>query len=180
MAEDDACTWSVAEVSKYVRERLRQDIARIPHVSDFDVEGLASQLEGDDVNGFAFLDAIDKVALRNDYGIKNKGVTSAISRAIDNLRTESKLFANLTTVQSSSQALLPVSNIVPAVEHAVGTNTRGKEYVIEDSSGRKRRKLNLVEGINIAVGEPEQTTSLPRPPARVDTSSTSYKPFSIL
>lgn len=156
MAEDDACTWSAAEVAQYVRERLRQDIAWIPHVSNFDAEGLAAALEDDGVNGFAFLDAIDKATLRSDYGIKNKGVTSAISRAIDDLRNESKLFANLTATQSSSQSALPISNVPPAVEHAVGTNTRGKEYVVEDSSGRKRRKLNLTEAVDATIDEPEQ------------------------
>ncbi|KAF1346573.1 P-loop containing nucleoside triphosphate hydrolase protein [Delphinella strobiligena] len=178
MASTDACEWSAAEVAAYVRDgRLREDIAWIPHVPDFDTHALASQFEAEGVIGCVLLTGINMQTLKDDFGIRNMSVRTVIVGAINRLRQNSRLFsksgqgndivsASLPPSEATSAAQEPLECQLTVEDTSIGTNTRGVEYTEQDAFGRKRRKLNLLEP---ASGN-NATTVMPPDPAVVTDS----------
>lgn len=152
MAAVDPMSWSVHEVSNFMRLKLGND-------------RLAQQFLDLDVDGLALLTLVDSRFLRDECGILSLAVRARIVHAIAGLRKASASYANDQSDFHPAPAITPnpAITIAPAVTttpartttpaitlrpHPSVTETqeahaRRGETLIEDKSGKKRRKLEL-------------------------------------
>ena len=124
--------------------------ARLPDMNDF-----ARHIEENDVNGAVLFEGVDASFLREDCGIKSLGQRSAVAHCIRKLKARS---ATLSKDGEAKTPQTPVSNaatpaVLPDAEQEIATASvpvfdnastkRAGEVQVEDSSGRKRRRLDL-------------------------------------
>ncbi|TKA74276.1 hypothetical protein B0A55_06201 [Friedmanniomyces simplex] len=153
--DTDPRVWTVAEVQQFFRRDAvsclnDRPTAQLPHLDSF-----LRTLADSEVDGPSLLDDVDAPALRDDFGITSFRIRGTILHCIRKLRERSEAHcAQVGVLRPETPASL---NFVPQLASApdtptntsalpsteTGEHVRSGEVQVQDSHGRKRRKLDI-------------------------------------
>ncbi|KAK3676339.1 hypothetical protein LTR78_003613 [Recurvomyces mirabilis] len=161
--DSDPWRWSISDVQQF----FRQDAARyvrdrnsyLPPMPTF-----LQSLADNEVDGASLLDAVESTTLRDDLGIRSLRDRGAIMHCIYKLRSVSLSYrgrglseapgtpASLPGAPSfSDAAVLPPADAQLLMDFdqdmPVGHHVRENEVEVQDTRGRKRRKLDLTKSM---------------------------------
>ena len=129
--DPDPWKWSTAEVERFFRIAAAEFVRELPGAASLGGEPFLAALSENEVAGSDLLTSVDLTGLRDTLGIKGMKTQTAVLRCIQKLRLLSTTYKNEDAVQPTTSVASP------------GLTVRTGETVIDDGSGRKRRKLNL-------------------------------------
>ncbi|USW51792.1 Putative helicase, P-loop containing nucleoside triphosphate hydrolase, SNF2-like domain superfamily [Septoria linicola] len=151
----DPWKWTALEVAQFFRNDAVSFVDDMPNGRLPDMELFAQNLENNDVCGAVLFDAVDPGFLRDDCGITSLGQRSAVIHCIRRLKAISAAYASNTEIPAPrtplSVAATPAAvagaeqeqpSPVPVLDNS--NAKRAGETEVQDISGRKRRKLNLL------------------------------------
>ncbi|GAM86784.1 hypothetical protein ANO11243_048040 [Dothideomycetidae sp. 11243] len=147
--DKDPWEWTISEVSAWIRNDLRHLADAIPNALLPDIETLALSFEEQEISGHALLSDISPGFLKLECEVKAHGRRSTILGAIRLLQRQSAAHASHNMSfrgrDGMSQSFgTPTSQTIKSVESpAQVPRTRKREVLVEDATGRKRRKLDL-------------------------------------
>ncbi|KAG9689934.1 hypothetical protein KCU95_g5473, partial [Aureobasidium melanogenum] len=132
MQEADPYKWSSTEVVKFLQQ------------NQFD--NFAQQWSDHDLNGEMLLEQVNLAVLKDEFGIIGLKERMLIMQTINALRKSFVASTDILEPTSLPSAPLPSALQSSASSDSIGpigTRVREGEQLVEDSSGRKRRRLNL-------------------------------------
>ena len=150
--DPDPWNWSVQDVQAFFRDEAADYTSDMPHGRLPLLEPFLKTLNDNDVNGAILLTTIDSGALRDDCGVVSLGVRGSIIHCIVKLRRQStrynsqheplRLQTPLSLSAHAPPAIQPEEVVVVSTEN-IGEHVRSGEVQVQDSQGRKRRKLDI-------------------------------------
>ncbi|KAG9568344.1 hypothetical protein KCU71_g4193, partial [Aureobasidium melanogenum] len=132
MQETDPYKWSSAEVVEFLQQNQFNNFAQ--------------QWSDNDLDGQMLLEQVNLAVLKDEFGIVGLKDRMIIMQAVHALRRSSVACTeNLDSISLPSALLSSTSqpSDSPSLAGPIGTRVREGEELVEDSSGRKRRRLNL-------------------------------------
>lgn len=147
----DPWHWTALQVAECFRNNAPVLIDDIPNARLPDMNAFAQKIEENDVCGFMLFEEVDTGFLRDECGIKSLGQRGAIKHCIRKLRAQSatcqKEGAPRTPISTAATpSVLPTTEQEPVLSVPISNNPstkRAGDVQVEDSSGRKRRKLDI-------------------------------------
>jgi len=132
MQEIDPYKWSSAETVEFLQQNQ--------------FGNLAQQWATNDLDGHMLLQFVDLTLLKDEFGIAGIKERMVVMKMIYGLRKSSVAYAE-SLLPNDLPSSLPLPTPHPSVPQtpteAIGAKVRKGEVLVEDSGGRKRRKLNL-------------------------------------
>ncbi len=164
-SSSDAWDWSVNDVLAFFRGGVTEYVDNAPDFNSPPMNSFLTAIEEHEVDGRTLLLGIDSTTLGAEFGVKKLRLRTAIIRCRDKLRAQSPKYAadqQLTILAPLSRGIIASASpaIAPLIStpESVAENGKQQEYVVLDSNGRKRRKLDLT-ATSPAVPETSPSTS---------------------
>jgi SNF2 family DNA or RNA helicase len=140
----DPWDWTVKDVQTFFQHKAANYIDHIPHGTLPSLDTFLNALTEESVDGYTLLHEVDAQTLKADLGVTALRSRSAVLGCVRKLRIQSAKYAAETSQPfqaATSTPTIPQASATPIREHP-----RPKEIEVQDSEGRKRRKLDLTGG----------------------------------
>jgi transcriptional regulator ATRX len=161
MQEGDPYRWSSAETVEFLRQNQ--------------FASLAQQWSTNDLDGHMLLQFVDLSLLKDEFGIAGINERMVIMKMISALRKSSIAYAE-TLLPSDLPSSLPLLTPHPSGPQTptepIGSRVRKGEELVEDSGGRKRRRLNLDTTFNDTQPGAAQTPIITTPEPTIKAAPT--------
>ena len=162
----DPWEWDVDKVVKFFcgSEKI---LKSRPHAKLPDPGRFEQTLRDNHVDGATLLVDVDKATLRNELGIKSLGEVSALIHVINDLRGSSRQYQRHGSGASNPEfkheqdikAEFRLPPATPVQADLAKTRARPNEHIVEDASGQKKRRLNLVNQSPSPAARPVSATN---------------------
>lgn len=147
----DPWHWTALQVADCFRNNAPVLIDDIPNGRLPDMNAFAQKIEENDVCGYMLFEEVDTGFLRDECGIKSLGQRGAIKHCIRKLKAQSATYnkegAPRTPISTAATpSVLPTTEQEPVSSVPIfndPSTKRAGDAQVEDSSGRKRRKLDI-------------------------------------
>ena len=141
METQDPFEWTISEVTTFLRHTLPHQVAIIPDTCLPDIDQLVQQFKRLKVNGDLLLYHITHDLLRDECRVVAFAERCSLLSAIRILRSQSPRYAAFANGTDTASAKFGFNQ--PHETVAAGQAIRKGEQLVEDATGRKRRRLAL-------------------------------------
>lgn len=167
--DQDPWEWAVADVQRFFREEAPRYLSDRPKWILPAQDSFLQILHAEGVDGTILLEHVGMAELRDDLGVKTMRERSSVLHCILKLRKQSPAYqrsqnhdlGDFSVVETSSTPPVTLTAPPPALIAHIGENVRPGEQQIEDTQGKKRRRLNPVP-----VNAPSVPSQPPAPAQR--------------
>jgi len=150
MESQDPYEWTTSEVATFLRHVLPRQTDIIPNAAFPNLDQLAQRFEDLKFPGYILLDHVTHDLLKNDCKISDFAQRCSLISTILILRTQSPRYRTIAT--GADLASAPRFSFTPPQgTQPVGEIVRPGEDLVEDVSGKKRRRLVLAPAVSDAV-----------------------------